>query len=171
MGIDTGIKSHTCGICHRPRSDEFHRRYPAGQGYPRTHSICRRCRQEQRGVTSKSHEQPVCQTTPKSKPVRRSVIVAVKTICRALMSGNGLDIHVHHHHWHHSNGDDGITKEKKRLRPGSLESTGKRPMQVAELADGPAPLPCELPAYQELTYGPSQSEQKPVFRFHVTEYI
>ncbi|WJG34878.1 uncharacterized protein FOBCDRAFT_237505 [Fusarium oxysporum Fo47] len=171
MGIETGIKSHTCSIYHRPRSDKFHRRYPAGQGYPRTHSICRRCHQEQRGVTSKSHKQPVCQQTHKSKPMRRSIIIAVKTIYRALISGNGLNIHVHHHHWYHSNRDKGITKEKKRLRPGSIESTRNRPIQVAKLTDGPAPLPYELPAYQELTYRPSQSEQKPLFRFHITEYI
>lgn len=36
---------HKCVRCKRHRSRDFHRRYPAGPGYPSVKGVCRRCRE------------------------------------------------------------------------------------------------------------------------------
>lgn len=109
-----------------------------------------------------------------------TAVDAIKIACRALMSRHGLDIHVHHHHWHHSTepedsftDQDLETRQSRMFQQGTQESiaAGESPAQIAELADGPAPAPCELPAYRQSTDVPPQVKQKPVFRFQVSEYV
>lgn len=46
---------HTCGDCGQPRSDAFHKQFPAGHGKPTVRGICRRCRSKPVSITIHVH--------------------------------------------------------------------------------------------------------------------
>ncbi|CVL09318.1 uncharacterized protein FMAN_15482 [Fusarium mangiferae] len=176
--MDPHIKQHLyiCDICRRPRSKEFHRRYPAGQDYPRTHSVC---------LPPKKHYRELMQRTVRAM---NDLYQAGKVFYQGLCSRNGLYIQVHHHHWHHNTlSEDDLTKaygkfaERPRspsfqekpvtIRQKKQPASDNQVAHVAELTDGPTPAPYELPAYQSYADAPPAVSQKPVFRFQVSEDV
>lgn len=114
-----------------------------------------------------------------------TVVVAVKIAYRALMSRHGLNVHVHHHHWYHTSEEpeDNFTDERVKRRQSmtvqqkfhfmgtETVTIDGPPAQISELPDYPAPAPCELPVYFESTDAPSEANQKPVFRFRLSEPV
>lgn len=95
-------------------------------------------------------------------------------LLRALASGEGLNIHIHHHHWHHSDQpDDDLANIPDQLKSRTMETKGEiaTDKPIAELPDGPAPAPCELPTDCPSNENPPSIQPKPVFRLVVTEYV
>ncbi|KAJ3537070.1 hypothetical protein NM208_g6468 [Fusarium decemcellulare] len=187
---------HVCDICRRPRSKEFHRRYPAGRDYPHTHSVCRRCLRVQQDTRHKPYKKPTTPARQGQAPAQR-IIHAINTtfyvgrnLFRALASREGLNIHLHHHHWHHGGElgedptqardqlvetNDGRVDELKSrtmaMEGGGVAANKSSAQILVELPDGPAPAPSEVPGSYLSNENPPPIQPKPVFQLKISEYV
>ncbi|KAF5535133.1 hypothetical protein FMEXI_10964 [Fusarium mexicanum] len=151
--MDSHPKQHLyiCDICRRPRSNEFHRRYPTGQDYRQTHSAGKVIYQ---GLSS-----------------RNGLYIQVHHHHWHHNTLSEDDLTKAYGKFAERPRSPSFQQKPVTIRQKKQPASDKQDAHVAELTDGPTPAPYKLPAYQSYANAPPAVSQKPVFRFQVSEDV